>query len=477
MHKKMHSGIMLTLLFVGTIALAFNIQPVKASGTIYIMSDGTVHPHTAPIHRDGNIYTLTDNIFESIVVLRSYIVIDGNGYKVEGMDAYDIGIDLSHRNNVTVKNTEVTGFLWNGIKLVDSMNNKVLENNVSNNGVGMNVAYSDNNIIIRNTFHDNNWGGVDITGVNNTVIGNTVVDTGRGGISLVGYGGNTISSNVVSDNYYGGIDLFGSTGNFILRNNVSNNGGCCGGIFLADASNRNTVVHNIVANYSGHGIYLRDSHNNAITDNVVSGNLSAHQTGVICTYASEDNTITRNTVSNNGQHGISICSGSKGNAIYHNNFINNTKQVHLHGALHNIWDDGYPSGGNYWSDYEERYPLAEELDGSGLWDTHYVIGVNNQDNYPLMEPWTPLPRTVDELKTEIDELGSEGEIDNLGIVKSLLAKLNVAQKLVDKGKIDEAISILEDDFIPQVENLTEIHITPEAAETLIESAEYILSHL
>lgn len=85
--------------------------------------------------------------------------------------------------------------------------------------------------------------------------------------------------------------------------------------------------------------------------------------------------------------------------------------------------------------------------------------------------------TIDELRTEIEELGFEGQIDNQGIVKSLIAKLNVAQKLVDKGKVDEVKSILEEDFIPQVQNLSGIHITVETADILIESAKYILPHL
>ena len=51
------------------------------------------------------------------------------------------------------------------------------------------------------------------------------------------------------------------------------------------------------------------------------------------------------------------------------------------------------------------------------------------------------------------------------------------EKLVDKGKLDEAKTILEEDFIPQVQNLSGINITPEAADILIESAEYIISHL
>jgi len=94
----------------------------------------------------------------------------------------------------------------------------------------------------------------------------------------------------------------------------------------------------------------------------------------------------------------------------------------------------------------------------------------------LMSPWTPLPRTIAELKTKVDELGSEGQIDNRGIVKSLIAKLDVAQKLVDNGKLDEAKMVLED-FIVQVQELSGIHITPEAADILIKSAEYIIFHL
>jgi hypothetical protein len=49
----------------------------------------------------------------------------------------------------------------------------------------------------------------------------------------------------------------------------------------------------------------------------------------------------------------------------------------------NKWDDGYPSGGNYWSDYLTKYPHAAEIDGSGIWNTPYVIDGNNTDHYPL----------------------------------------------------------------------------------------------
>lgn len=63
--------------------LAFNIQTVKATGTIYIRADGSVEG-TDKIQRDGDIYSFTDNINDSIIVERNNIMIDGNGYTLQG---------------------------------------------------------------------------------------------------------------------------------------------------------------------------------------------------------------------------------------------------------------------------------------------------------------------------------------------------------------------------------------------------------
>ena len=72
------------LLLTSMLTLAFNVQPVKASGTIYIRADGSVDPQTTPILNVRNVYyTFTADIHDSIVVERDNIVIDGAGYTVQ----------------------------------------------------------------------------------------------------------------------------------------------------------------------------------------------------------------------------------------------------------------------------------------------------------------------------------------------------------------------------------------------------------
>jgi parallel beta-helix repeat protein len=127
----------------------------------------------------------------------------------------------------------------------------------------------------------------------------------------------------------------------------------------------------------GVGVYLYYyCSSNSITGNNLTNNWSGIQVS-----SSDNNNLSGNNITNN-QYGIWL-NYSSYNKFYHNYFIDNGKQV-FSDTSPNFWDDGYPSGGNYWSDYKERYPNAKELDGSGLWDTPYVIDEANQDSYPLI---------------------------------------------------------------------------------------------
>lgn len=78
---------------------------------------------------------------------------------------------------------------------------------------------------------------------------------------------------------------------------------------------------------------------------------------------------------------------SSNNSIHHNDFFGNSHQFYTYDST-NVWDDSYPSGGNYWSDYSgvdvKRGP-GQDLPGSdGIGDTPYVIDSDNQDRYPIV---------------------------------------------------------------------------------------------
>jgi parallel beta-helix repeat protein len=98
-------------------------------------------------------------------------------------------------------------------------------------------------------------------------------------------------------------------------------------------------------------------------------------TGIRLEYSS-NNKIIRNNMMNN-DYGIWL-NYSSSNNIYHNNFVDNTEQVHSLSST-NIWDDDYPSGGNFWSDY-----AGVDADSDGIGDTPYIIDASNQDRYPLL---------------------------------------------------------------------------------------------
>ncbi len=368
MSKRVVLGTMLTLLLVSMFSLAFNIQPVRASGTIYIRADGGIDPSTAPIQRNGDVYTLTGNItsdYGGIVIERDNIMVDGAGYALLGTYAYESrGTDITGRSNVTIKNTNIRNYDY-GVFLGNSSDNTIVGNNITaNNRVGTYLYGSSYNIIS----------------------GNNITINGNIGIYLhASSNHNTISINNITANKYYGIYLYDSSNNGISGNNITNNGD---GIWLYYSSSYNTICGNDITANNGYGIYL------------------------YLDYSSSYNSISDNNITNNG-HGIYLYYSSSYNSIFHNNFINNAQQVISNSV--NVWDDGYPSGGNSWSDYNgtdvSKGPYQNETGSDGIGDTPYVIDENNQDRYPLMQPYVPL----------IGDLNTDGIVDILDAVQAASA--------------------------------------------------------
>ena len=373
--------------------LTFEIQPVKAaSGTIYIRADGSIDPPTANITKLDNItYTFTGSIYDEIGVERDNTVVDGAGHTVEGTDASDsIGIDLTGRSNVTIENMQIKRFGY-GVMLSNSSSNTLSGNNITENFYdGIVLTNSSRNVISSNiglndAIHLENSS-------NNTIRGNILMNSGCGLYVLDSY------QNIVENNTVNGKPL-------VYLENAS-------GCKIADAGQvvlvrcNNIVVENMDLSNADIGIELWETSNCVIANNTLNSNL---WNGISVFEGSANNTITDNIISYN-HRGLCL-SGSSNNTIKNNNIVQNffsieisSDNVFFHNNLidniqragaslwgWNTWDDGYPSGGNYWSDHAvtDNYsgPFQNETGSDGIGDAPYTIDTNNQDNYPLMSPW------------------------------------------------------------------------------------------
>jgi parallel beta-helix repeat protein len=270
--SKIGRKLVFMLISLCLLTATFGVRPVLADGPVYIRADGTVDPPEAPIHRNGDLYTLTDNITsttDGIIIEKDNITIDGNGHTVQG-GVVGNAFYLYGASNVTIRNTRTRGFNY--------------------------------------------------------------------GIYLESTSGNIIHGNDIAESTYDGISLYDAVDNIMSFNRIEDNG------------------------WSSIGLYY--SSGNSVTGNYIAGNY----------------------------FGINLL-GSELNSIFHNTLIGNTNQASSD-DLPNSWDNGYPSGGDYWSGYTgiDVYsgPDQNQPGSDGIGDTPYNCTGNNQDRYPLMQPWINL---------------------------------------------------------------------------------------
>lgn len=264
--------------FTLSLFIALDIVCVRAqwTGTVYIRANGQVEPVTAPITVVGNkTYIFTGDILGSLIIERSSITVDGNGYVLEGAGT---GISLGANNYVEIKNLVIKGF-YCGISIIDGDNNLIHNNVVTNCQYSVRISgYAFTNKVFGNKIEANNYGVY---------------------ISSSGASDNRIYGNIIRNNNYG-VRIYGK-------------------------------------------------------DTKVFANLI------------EDNS-----------YGVDL--SGENSHVYHNTFLSNN--YHVSGSYESAkYDDGYPSGGNFWDNYN-----GVDNDGDGIGDTPYLIYGNIQDGYPLIAP-------------------------------------------------------------------------------------------
>jgi hypothetical protein len=307
----------------------FTIAVVEAfsSQAITINPNGDITPSNAPLHREGNIYTLTAELNNSpITIEKGNIIIDGANYTLQGpgIDQNKIAITLM-ASNVTVANLRVNG--WRA-GVYGAFNNVTIANNIFISNSQAIAVYADDYLIEENY----------ISGSSDKAI---LIDGGA--IRPQGDNNLIIRNQIVNNNC--AFDILNSNGTTIAENSVSGNSV----ILILGTQSANTRVAGF------HLIYLNNFMKNSRVLQIPFG--GPFVSGAI-------------TVSPAGQ-----------------------------------WDNGVV--GNYWSDYQARYPNATEIGHLGIGDTSYLIehsttwecdyanGTHEEgiavfgkaiDRYPLMAP-------------------------------------------------------------------------------------------
>jgi parallel beta-helix repeat protein len=158
------------------------------------------------------------------------------------------------------------------------------------------------------------------------------------------------------------------------------------------SSNFNVIDDNDISQNNLAGIWFYNSQYNNITRNRLANAITNNFGGIRLQDFSDKNNVIDNYIAANRRYGIYI-ENCWSNYIYHNNFVDNIYQAYVDPATSqaNKWDNGYPSGGNYWNDRPrlDFYSgiFQNESGSDGIVDTPYIVDSNNKDNYPLMKPW------------------------------------------------------------------------------------------
>lgn len=292
MNRKLGLLAIFAVFLIGAFGMVRNVHRVEASATIYISEDGSIVPMTANITSADNVtYYFTDHNYDSIVVERNNVTIDGAGYMLKGTG---IGTGIRCRRNVTIKDIQIQAFHY-GVRIENAENNTITGNDIRNCTIGISFGEA--------------W--------NNTVSWNTIANNTRG---------------------------------------------------ISGTSWHNSIMGNLITN---------------------------NTYGIRYDYA-QDDVVYENNVTYN-EYGVYIDFNCYNNTFFHNNFVNNTIQAYAEQGQANVWDDGYPSAGNYWSDYidvnDYHGSYQNETGPDHVWDHPYEIDPDNIDHYPIIPEFPTLLMT------------------------------------------------------------------------------------
>jgi parallel beta-helix repeat protein len=188
-----------------------------------------------------------------------------------------------------------------------------------------------------------------------TIVNNQIIANFKDGIRFYGGSLNIISNNIIKDNSGSGVAMQGYQ-NAITNNTISRNTRAIG-----FGGSYSTIYHNKLESNIESGLFLAGS------ENIISYNDFSHN-----------------------KYGLFVTAqlgAPHGNNFYLNNFISNSYNAFDNSSSFEEEWNNEKLNGNYWSDYQTKYPNASESSVPGIGNTLYYIAPNNTDYYPLLTPF------------------------------------------------------------------------------------------
>jgi len=308
----------------------------------------------------------------------------------------------------------------------------ISENHFSGGGVGMHLGTINHAIVKDNQFSQND---IDIYVSYGTSITNTTMSGNNFhvmGIYIQGQNIQLRSNTITTDNLVNGKPLYYFEG----CSGTNLNGVPVGQLIVVNCTNfqaSNLRIDNVVE-----GIVMISVHGASVT-NVT---LNVIWYGVLASN-SDHVTIAGNNVTDD--YGIQFYSTSN-MLVYHNNFLCASSWCDTptdYQGTNNLWDNGYPSGGNFWW----NYPGVDNCSGpqqnvcpdpDSIGDTAYGL-----DRYPLMKPFVASPDpspSVGGAVVPVDKLALLGPSVLLALLVAagtVLIALYSKRIKTNKGKIRE----------------------------------------
>lgn len=390
------------LIMLASLLAGMSLIPSASAATLFVGGGGpgnysTIQEAIDATNHGDTVYVYGGTYYENVLIDKS-ITLAGQNRANTTIDGQDTG------NVVTVRANSVS---VSGFTIQDGGSEQ-------HSGSGIDARVVENLLVQNNLFLNSYYGIRSYQSLDTGILSNTFSGESGDDVYLDDAYGATISNNEFQGS---GVGVWYSHDLSILENSFGKGLGVL--IYSAD---RCRIVNNSFSEVGYFGLRTCTIEGNTISGGYIGINLWFGYLNVIRRnritdgwigihlYGSTENVITENDIVGN-RYGIELGfneyepeAQNTDNAIHHNNFIDNGvwwSDQACDSGFGNQWDDGYPSGGNYWSDYtggDEFSGPNQDIPGSdGIGDTPRVVPpcspdhLDPEDRYPLMEPYVVPP--------------------------------------------------------------------------------------